>query len=224
MDRHLPVISRSSLFDGIDHNDLEALLHCLGARERRSPQGSAVLRVGDVTTCMGLVLEGAVRLEKEDYWGNRTILASFGPGQSFAEVYACEPGLPLDLNVVAAEDALVLLMDVRRVTSLCPASCAFHARLVRNLLGIVARRAHALTRKIEHTSQRTTRAKLLSYLSDQAKAAEASRFAIPFDRQELADYLSVDRSAMCAELSRMRKEGIIDFHKNVFELGEGSTL
>ena len=171
-----------------------------------------------------LVLEGAVRLEKEDYWGNRTILASFGPGQSFAEVYACEPGLPLDLNVVAAEDALVLLMDVRRVTSLCPASCAFHARLVRNLLGIVARRAHALTRKIEHTSQRTTRAKLLSYLSDQAKAAEASRFAIPFDRQELADYLSVDRSAMCAELSRMRKEGIIDFHKNVFELGEGSTL
>ena len=138
MDRHLPVISRSSLFDGIDHNDLEALLHCLGARERRYPQGSAVLRVGDVTTCMGLVLEGAVRLEKEDYWGNRTILASFGPGQSFAEVYACEPGFPLDLNVVAAEDALVLLMDVRRVTSLCPASCAFHARLVRNLLGIVA--------------------------------------------------------------------------------------
>ena len=196
----------------------------LGARARRYPRGSAVLRVGDVTTCMGLVLEGAVRLEKEDYWGNRTILASFGPGQSFAEVYACEPGLPLDLNVVAAEGALVLLMDVRRVTSLCPASCAFHARLVRNLLGIVARRAHALTRKIEHTSQRTTRAKLLSYLSDQAKAAEASRFAIPFDRQELADYLSVDRSAMCAELSRMRKAGIIDFHKNVFELGEGSTL
>ena len=96
------------------------MLHCLGARERRYPQGSAVLRVGDVTTCMGLVLEGAVRLEKEDYWGNRTILASFGPGQSFAEVYACEPGFPLDLNVVAAEDALVLLMDVRRVTSHVP--------------------------------------------------------------------------------------------------------
>lgn len=224
MEHHLPLIGRSPLFANIDAADLTPMLQCLGARKRTFPKGSYLFRVGDRTTAMGIMLEGSVRLEKEDYWGNRTILASFGPGQSFAEVYACEPGFPLDLNVVAAEDALVLLMDVRRVTSLCPASCAFHARLVRNLLGIVARRAHALTRKIEHTSQRTTRAKLLSYLSDQAKAAEASRFAIPFDRQELADYLSVDRSAMCAELSRMRKEGIIDFHKNVFELGEGSTL
>ena len=224
MEHHLPLIGRSPLFANIDAADLAPMLQCLGARKRTFPKGSYLFRVGDRTTAMGIMLEGSVRLEKEDYWGNRTILASFGPGQSFAEVYACEPGLPLDLNVVAAEDALVLLMDVRRVTSLCPASCAFHARLVRNLLGIVARRAHALTRKIEHTSQRTTRAKLLSYLSDQAEAAHASRFVIPFDRQELADYLSVDRSAMCAELSRMRKEGIIDFHKNVFELGEGSTL
>ena len=213
-----PLISRSPLFRGIESHEVQDMLTCLDARQRYVPKGDALLRVGDVTTCMGLVLEGAVRLEKEDYWGNRTILASFGPGQSFAEVYAC------DLNVVAAEDALVLLMDVRRVTSLCPASCAFHARLVRNLLGIVARRAHALTRKIEHTSQRTTRAKLLSYLSDQARAAGTSRFTVPFDRQELADYLSVDRSAMCAELSRMRKEGIIDYRKNVFELGEGSAL
>ena len=219
-----PLISRSPLFRGIESHEVQDMLTCLDARQRYVPKGDALLRVGDVTTCMGLVLEGAVRLEKEDYWGNRSILASFGPGQSFAEVYACEPDLAFDINVVAAEDATVLFLDIGRVTTMCPSSCAFHARLIRNLLGIVARRAHALTRKIEHTSQRTTRAKLLSYLSDQAKAAEASRFAIPFDRQELADYLSVDRSAMCAELSRMRKEGIIDFHKNVFELGEGSTL
>lgn len=224
MEHHLPLIGRSPLFANIDAADLAPMLQCLGARKRTFPKGSYLFRVGDRTTAMGIMLEGSVRLEKEDYWGNRTILASFGPGQSFAEVYACEPGLPLDLNVVAAEDALVLLMDVRRVTSLCPASCAFHAHLVRNLLGIVARRAHALTRKIEHTSQRTTRAKLLSYLSDQARAAGTSRFTVPFDRQELADYLSVDRSAMCAELSRMRKEGIIDYRKNVFELGEGSAL
>ncbi len=224
MDRHLPVISRSSLFDGIDHNDLEALLHCLGARARRYPRGSAVLRVGDVTTCMGLVLEGAVRLEKEDYWGNRSILASFGPGQSFAEVYACEPDLAFDINVVAAEDATVLFLDIGRVTTMCPSSCAFHARLIRNLLGIVAKRTHALTRKIEHTTKRTTRAKLLSYLSDQAEAAHASRFVIPFDRQELADYLSVDRSAMCAELSRMKRDGLIDYNRNQFEIVRRSAL
>lgn len=224
MDAHLPLIARSPLFRGIEPDEIQAMLGCLDARRRRVPKGDALLRVGDVTTSMGLVLEGSVRLEREDYWGNRTILASFGPGQSFAEVYACEPDLPLDINVVAAEDALVMLMDLRRVTTMCPSSCTFHARLIRNLLGIIAKRTHALTRKIEHTAKRTTRAKLLSYLSDQAERAGSSRFAIPFDRQELADYLSVDRSAMSAELSRMKKDGIIDYNKNHFEIVRRSAL
>lgn len=224
MDRYLPLIGRSPLFERIDAADLEPMLRCLGARKRSFPKGTYVFRMGDRTTSMGMVLEGSVRLEKEDYWGNRSILASFGPGQSFAEVYACEPGLALDINVVAAEDAVVLLLDVGRITSMCPTSCAFHARLIRNLLGIIAKRTHALTRKIEHTAKRTTRAKLLSYLSDQAEAAHASRFTIPFDRQELADYLSVDRSAMCAELSRMKKDGIIDYNRNQFEIMQRSTL
>ena len=224
MDRYLPLIGRSALFHDIDAADLEAMLHCLGARQRSYPKGAAVFRVGDRTTAMGVVLEGSVRLEKEDYWGNRSILASFGPGQSFAEVYACEPDLAFDINVVAAEDSVVLFLDVGRITSLCPSSCTFHARLIRNLLGIIAKRTYALTRKIEHTAKRTTRAKLLSYLSDQAERAGASRFAIPFDRQELADYLSVDRSAMSAELSRMKKDGIIDYNKNHFEIVRRSAL
>ena len=194
------------------------------ARKRTVPKGSYLFRVGDRTTAMGIMLEGSVRLEKEDYWGNRSILASFGPGQSFAEVYACEPDLAFDINVVAAEDATVLFLDIGRVTTMCPSSCAFHARLIRNLLGIVAKRTHALTRKIEHTTKRTTRAKLLSYLSDQAEAAHASRFVIPFDRQELADYLSVDRSAMCAELSRMKRDGLIDYNRNQFEIVRRSAL
>lgn len=218
MDQHLPLIGRSPLFNGIRAEDLNAMLTCLGARTRSFPKGSAVFRVGDTTTCMGLVLEGAVRLEREDWWGNRTILTSFGPGQSFAEVYACQPGLTFDINVVAGEDALVLLLDVGRIATMCPTSCEFHTRLIRNLLGLIAQRTHALTRKIEHTSKRSTRAKLLSYLSDQAEAAGSSRFTLPFDRQELADYLSVDRSAMCAELSRMKRDGLIDYTKHVFEI------
>ena len=155
---------------------------------------------------------------------SRPCCSAFGPGQSFAEVYACEPDLAFDINVVAAEDATVLFLDIGRVTTMCPSSCAFHARLIRNLLGIVAKRTHALTRKIEHTTKRTTRAKLLSYLSDQAEAAHASRFVIPFDRQELADYLSVDRSAMCAELSRMKRDGLIDYNRNQFEIVRRSAL
>lgn len=224
MDRYLPLISRSALFNDIDPADLEAMLSCLDARQRSYPKGAAVFRVGDRTTSMGVVLEGSVRLEKEDYWGNRSILASFGPGQSFAEVYACEPDLTFDINVVAAEDAVVLFLDVGRITTTCSSSCAFHAQLIRNLLGITAKRTHALTRKIEHTSKRTTRAKLLSYLSDQAERGNSNRFVVPFDRQELADYLSVDRSAMCAELSRMKQDGIIDYNKNNFEIVRRSNL
>ena len=195
MEHHLPLIGRSPLFANIDAADLAPMLQCLGARKRTFPKGSYLFRVGDRTTAMGIMLEGSVRLEKEDYWGNRSILASFGPGQSFAEVYACEPDLAFDINVVAAEDATVLFLDIGRVT-----------------------------RKIEHTTKRTTRAKLLSYLSDQAEAAHASRFVIPFDRQELADYLSVDRSAMCAELSRMKRDGLIDYNRNQFEIVRRSAL
>ena len=116
----------------------------------------------------------------------------------------------------------MLFLDVGRVATMCSTSCAFHARLVRNLLGLIAKRTHALTRKIEHTSKRTTRAKLLSYLSDQAESAGSNRFSIPFDRQELADYLSVDRSAMCAELSRMKRDGLVDFQRNQFEIVQRS--
>ncbi|MEG0016114.1 Crp/Fnr family transcriptional regulator [Gordonibacter sp.] len=224
MDRHLSAICQSPLFHGIQPDEVEAMLRCLDARQRTYAKGSTVFHAGSATTCMGLVLEGAVRLENVDYWGNRTIRASAGPGQTFAEVYACEPGLLLDVNVVAAADATVLLMDVGKITTLCSSNCAFHATLIRNLLGAVAQRAYTLTRKIEHVSKRTTRAKLLSYLSDQARSADSPRFAIPYDRQELADYLSVERSAMCAELSRMRKDGIIDYQRNQFELMQRSPL
>ena len=224
MKQYLPLISRSSLFEKIEPSDLEAMLGCLGAHQRTFAKGGYIFRMGDRTASMGMVLEGSVRLEKEDYWGNRSILSSFGPGQSFAEVYACEPNLTFDINVVAAEHAVVLFLDVGRITAMCQSSCALHARLIRNLLGIVAKRTHALTRKIEHTAKRTTRAKLLSYLSDQAEHARSSRFSIPFDRQELADYLAIDRSAMCAELSRMKKDGIIDYRRNQFEIIQRSTL
>lgn len=224
MEQFLPVISRSPLFCGINPDELEALLGCLDARKRFYRKGQTILRSGETVSAMGIVLEGSVRLEKQDYWGNRSILASFGAGQSFGEVYACEPSLPLDLNAVAAEDAAVLMVDARKITDHCPSACAFHLRLTRNLLRVIARRAHALTRKIEHTSKRTTRAKLLSYLSEQAELAGSSRFSVPFDRQELADYLSVDRSAMCSELSRMKKDGIIAFRKNQFEITRRSPL
>ncbi len=210
MDRHLPVIGRSPLFD--EHRRTPTsrrMLQCLGAREAHAPhKGPAVLPRGRPRPrAMGLVLEGAVRLEKEDYWGNRSDPGVVRPGPIVRRGVRlrARPGPRPQRGGGRGRD-LCCSWTCGRVTSHVP------VRRARSTRGSSAtcwaswrRRAHALTRKIEHTSQRTTRAKLLSYLSDQAEAADASRFAIPFDRQELADYLSVDRSAMCAELSRMRK-------------------
>lgn len=222
MDHILPLIKNTALFKGIKPDDIPSLLECLGAHERSYAKGSSIFSIGDTTSAMALVLKGSVRLEKVDWWGNRAIRGRVKAGQIFGEVHACIPDLAFDINAVAAEEATVMFLDMGRVTTMCPSSCPFHARLIRNVLGVVASHAHALTRKIEHNSKRTTREKLLSYLSDQAKTARNQRFHIPFDRQELADYLSVERSAMCSELSRMKKQGLITYHKAQFEILKGA--
>ncbi len=221
---YLSCIEGSVLFKGIGDDSLLAMLGCIRARVRSFDKGELVFRRGQCTSLMALVLEGAVRIERGDYWGRRTVMGSFGPGQTFGEVYASTPGLELDVDAVAVQPTRVLLMDVGRVTTMCPNSCAFHAQLIRSLLASVASRAHGLTRKIEHLSQRSTRAKLLSYLSDCAATSGSREFRVPFNRQELADYLSVDRSAMCAELSRMKRDGLIDYRKDRFTLGKGVRL
>lgn len=218
-DADLGIVARSALFADIEPAEARALLGCLGAVERSYAKGERALRAGDRTSALGLVLEGAVRIEREDYWGTRSIIARIGSGRTFGEAFACAPELPCDVSAVAVEDGTrVLFLNAGKVMTTCPSSCAFHARLARNLLAVLARRAHGLTRKIDHVSKRTTRGKLLAYLSDEAARAGADEFSIPFDRQELADYLAVDRSAMCAELSRMRRDGVIDYRRERFRL------
>ena len=218
MRAYLPLLRTTTLMQGLTDREIEDILRCLSAVERPFVKGETLFRTGEPLRVMGLVLEGLVCLEKVDFWGNRSLLAQAGPGEIFGEVYACEPGRPLHIDVAAGEAGKLLLLDVDRVLTTCTNACPFHARLIRNLLGVVARRAYSLSRKLEHISGRTTRAKLLSYLSEQAERTGSSRFSIPFSRKELADYLAVDRSAMSAELGKLRREGILSFEKNRFEL------
>ena len=218
MRAYLPLLRTTTLMQGLTDREIEDILRCLSAVERPFVKGETLFRTGEPLRVMGRVLEGVVCLEKVDFWGNRSLLAQAGPGEIFGEVYACEPGRPLHIDVAAGEAGKLLLLDVDRVLTTCTNACPFHARLIRNLLGVVARRAYSLSRKLEHISGRTTRAKLLSYLSEQAERTGSSRFSIPFSRQELADYLAVDRSAMSAELGKLRREGILSFEKNRFEL------
>lgn len=213
-----PAMAVSPLFRGIPTEELNALLDCMGAARRRYRRGELILRRGDLAQRLGLVLSGAVHIVREDFWGNRTIVGLAESGEVFAESYACLGSEPLEVSALAAAETEVLFLDAGRAVAGCGRGCAAHAQLSRNLLALLAGRNLALTRKMGHMARRTTRDKVLSFLSAQALRAGGPAFDIPLDRQQLADYLAVDRSALSAVLSRLRGEGVLEFHKNHFRL------
>lgn len=218
MNEYLPLLRETSLFRDVAEPEISAMLHCLSAKPVGFAKDEFVLREGDMVESVGLLLTGGALVVQEDYWGNRNLIAHIAPGQLFAEAFACSPGAALSLSVVADAPSRILFLNVGRVMTLCPASCAHHSRVIRNLLSDLAAKNLHLSEKLTHMGQRTTRAKLLSYLSAEARRHGVAAFDIPFSRQQLADYLSVDRSALSAELGRMRDEGILSFQKNHFVL------
>ena len=205
------------LFAGISEEGVDQVLACLSARPRHFDKQAMLLRAGDAPV-MGVVLAGSVHILQEDFWGNRSLLGRAGPGDLFAEAFACAGVLRLPVSVEACEPTDVLLLDAGRLSAVCPAACPHHVQMILNLLRLMAEKNVGLARKVEHMARRTTRDKLLSYLSAEARRSGGSAFSIPFNRQQLADYLAVDRSAMCSELSRLRDEGLLDFHRSAFVL------
>ena len=139
-------------------------------------------------------------------------------GSLFGETYACM-GLPkIPVSVEAVEDCIVLLLDINLMLRTCDNACQFHQRLISNLLKIIATKNMMLNRKMSYITHKTIRGRLLAFLEDQAERAKSNIFEIPFNRNELADYLCVDRSAMSRELGRMKKEGLLDFNRKTFRL------
>ncbi len=209
-------LAQTALFCGTAAAELPDLLACLQARRKKFAKGAVIYQAGEPVTSLGLVLSGRVQIESGDVWGNLSILDSIGPGNVFAETYACLPGEPLLVSAVAAQPCEVLFLNAQKVLTVCPQGCAHHARLVRNLLAVSARKNLHLSRRVFHTAPKTIRGRLLSYLSFQAAHAGSREFTIPFDRQQLADYLHVDRSALSHELGKMQRDGLLTVRKNHF--------
>ena len=218
MKKNEEILRACPLFAGISAQNLSAMVSCLGARTVSAVKGEMIFREGEPARYMGLMLSGSGQIIREDYFGNRTILARVEAGDLFGESFACAGLEELPVSVTASEDCTYMAFDCRRLTTSCTNACEFHSRLIFNLLQIVAAKNLVFHQKIEITSKRTTRDKLMTYLLLQAKAAESSRFTIPYDRQELADYLEVDRSGLSAEISKLRKEGVLECRKNEFFL------
>lgn len=218
MKNYLSILKKSTLFGGISEDEIEAMLVCLNAKKESFKKGDYILRVGDSPESIGLLLKGSLLVVQEDYWGNRNIRTRVIPGRVFSEAFACIQGAVMDVSVVADEDSEILRLNVLRVLHTCPTACSHHSRMIRNLLSDLAASALRINEKLTHMSKRTTREKLLSYLSAEAQRQGTSEFTIPFNRQQLADYLSVERSAMSAELSRMQRDRLVLINKNTFSL------
>lgn len=213
-------LAKTTVFNGISPRDLKALLDCLNAHSRKYKKGEYIYRAEERIDTMGLVLSGSVIVEHNDIWGRQTIWERIEEGRIFAEVYAFFHGEPLMVDVVAEKDAQILFMKAGKIMTSCSSGCAFHSRLIGNMLSIMAFKNLNLSRKIRLITPRTIRERLMLFLSYQAVSRGGRRFEIPFNRQQLADYLCVDRSAMSSELGKMRDEGILKFRKNKFELSE----
>ena len=218
MKEYLAVLKNTPMFAGVEEAGITAMLDCLHARLRRYPKGAYVFRQGDRMEEIPILVQGCLHIQRDDYWGSRSILGRLGPGEMFGEAYAAPDSEPLRNDVAAVEDSAVVFFDVRRVLGGCAAACPYHTQVVQNLFFALCGKNRTLVQKLGYLSQRTTRDKLISYLSGEARRQNSADFTIPFNRQQLADYLSVDRSAMSSELCKLRDEGLLTFRKNHFTL------
>ena len=217
-------LSKTALFRGISPDEAKSMMSCLQAYTKSYSRGAVIHRAGEPIHSVGMVLFGSVSIENDDIWGNKSILDRVAPGQIFAETYACLPDEPLMVNVVAVEPTQVLFLNTEKMFTVCANTCTFHSKLVRNMLSISAQKSLNLSRRIMHTSSKSIRGRLLSYLSFQATKHGSLEFEIPFNRQQLADYLSVDRSAMSNELSKMQRDGLLKVERNRFVLQDAESF
>ena len=223
MNKYFDILRRCLLFDGITDDDLQKLLGCLGASVRRFRKREAIMAEGDAAGYIGIMLSGSARIEQTDYFGNRSIVAGIRPAELFGESFACAGVETMPVSVMANEESEAMLIECQRITHSCSNACSFHRQIIYNLMKVIAAKNLIFHQKIEITSKRSTREKLMTYLMFCAQKNNSSTFEIPFDRQELADYLEVERSGLSAEISKLRREGVLLADKNRFTLLENAA-
>lgn len=202
----------------MDDNELTASLDFFRAYEQKFKKGSTILHAGDLTDKMGLVMEGSVTVESDDAWGNRSILSKVEAGGFFAETYAVLPKEPLLVNVIANEDCHILFLRIGSLKQLQNNMEQWMIKFVSNLLMLSMHKNLMLSSRSFHTAPKTIRGRVMAYLNSVSMQKHAREFNIPFDRQQLADYLNLERTALSKELSKMKADGLIDYYKNSFKI------
>jgi CRP-like cAMP-binding protein len=220
MEEYIDLLFSTPLFQNISKINLEPLLRCMSPFVKSYEKGNYITHSGQSINCIGVVLCGKVQMVKEDVWGNKSILALMPEKSIFGESFVCSKTYSSTVSFQAASDCTVLYISFSKILHSCTNACEFHYRLIDNLVILIAQKNIQLMEKVEITSKKTLREKILSYLSLQAQRNNSFYFTVPLNRLELADYLCAERSALSRELSRMKDEGIIDYDKNTFRLYE----
>jgi len=218
MKKYIEILKKCPLFNSVKDDNLSAILGCIGAKVIKVPKGKAIFSEGEKIDKIGIVLSGILQIERIDYYGNRSIVTNVLPSELFGEAFACSGNMKIPFDIVATEKSEVMLVDCQKVIHACNNACEFHNQLIFNLLKIVSVKNIYLNQKSEIISKRSTREKLMAYLMLEAKKAGKDEFTIPYDRQELADFLGVDRSGLSNEISKLRNENILENRKNKFKL------
>lgn len=216
-------ISKTALFRGCQEKEIKQMVKHLNFKTVCYKKKDVIFSNGDTVTDIGLVLSGSVQIEHNDFFGNKSILAIVEKGGVFAEAYACIPCEPLMIDVTANDDCEILFINVTKLFEPYSQSDSRN-KLIQNLVLISAQKNLQLSKHSIHTTPKTIRGRLMSYFSEQISAQNNNKITIPFDRQQLADYLNSDRSALSKELIKMKKDGLIEYHKNVFEITANNFL
>lgn len=216
---YVDILQETKIFEGISKLEITHMLHCIPNHLNTYSPGEFVFRSGEFIDTIYIVLSGSVQIENIDYWGNVNIVGNITRANAFGEAFAFASKKSEQTARVVLESK-VLVLDSKKMLTMCSNACLFHAKLIDNIVAMISNKNTFLNKKMSYLSERSIRRKLLSYLSDCELESNEKVFSIKYNRQELADFLSVDRSAMSKELSKLKKEGILDYKKNKFELFE----
>lgn len=220
MEPYLSIIAHTPLFASLDEAELIHMLDCLAARRKTYQAKQFIVRETDLTGDIGVVVSGSVQVITEDAFGNRSITARLTVGEPFGQVYASGNVQASPVSVQAETDCEILFLRFHKIVSPCARACRFHSRVIENMMGVLADRNLMMNRKLAILSQRTIRDKLLAFLVWHSEQANSLEFDIPYNRDELADFLCVNRSALSRELSRMVDEGLLETDRSHFLLHE----
>ena len=218
------ILKKVKLFEGLSEQELEAVLQCLNAKTQKYTKENIIMLSGDNVKDVGIIVSGSIMIIKEDVAGRQNILAHLSEADTFGEVFACAGIKTSPVTVVVSSDCEVVFVEYKRLITTCNSSCNFHAKIIQNMLQLIAQKSLELNKKIDYLIINSMRQKLVMYLLEQYTIQQKNSFEVPLSRSELADFLNVDRSAMSRELGRMRNDGLINFNKNMFTLIDLQSL